>query len=79
MRTSGRTALLTKPSLHGAGPGGRKKHIKRGAKGLSPPPPTPPYPMRTGAHFSSGARLWIDVLSSLEDGFSCYLLNKIAL
>ena len=38
MRTSGRTALLTKPSLHRAGPGGRKKHIKRGAKGHSPPP-----------------------------------------
>ena len=36
VRTSGRTALLTKPSLHRAGPGGRKKHIKRGAKGLSP-------------------------------------------
>ena len=35
VRTSGRTALLTKPNLHGAGPGGRKKHIKRGAKGLS--------------------------------------------
>ena len=39
VRTSGRTALLTKPNLHGAGPGGRKKHIKRGAKGLPPPPP----------------------------------------
>ena len=37
VRTSGRTALLTKPNLHGAGPGGRKKHIKRGDKGLSLP------------------------------------------
>ena len=34
MRTSGRTALLTKPNLHRAGPGGRK-NIKRGTKGLS--------------------------------------------
>ena len=25
VRTSGRRALLTKPNLHGAGPGGRKK------------------------------------------------------
>ena len=33
MRTSGRTALLTKPNLHRAGPGRRKKHKKRGAKG----------------------------------------------
>ena len=31
MRTSGRTALLAEPSLHRAGPGGRK-HIKGGAK-----------------------------------------------
>ena len=35
VRTSGRTALLVKPNLHKAGPGGRKKHIKRGAKGRS--------------------------------------------
>ena len=35
MRTSGRTALLTKSNLHRAGPGGRKKQIKRGAKGRS--------------------------------------------
>ena len=35
MRTSGRTALLTKPNLHRAGPGGRKKQIKRGANSLS--------------------------------------------
>ena len=32
---TGRTAVLAKPNLHRAGPGGRKKHIKRGAKGLS--------------------------------------------
>ena len=35
VRTSGRTALLPKPNLHRAGPGGRKIYIKRGAKGLS--------------------------------------------
>ena len=37
MRTSGRTALLTKANLHRAGSRGKKKkkqkHIKRGAKG----------------------------------------------
>ena len=37
VRTAGRTALLTKPNLQRASPGGRKKHIKRGAKGLSLP------------------------------------------
>ena len=40
MRTAGRTALVTKPSLHSAGPGERKKHKKRSqsAHSLSPPP-----------------------------------------
>ena len=35
MRTSGRTALLTKANLHRAGSRGgkKKKHINRGAKG----------------------------------------------
>ena len=32
--------------------------------------------LRAGALFSSC--LWIDVPSRLEDGFSCYLLNKTA-
>ena len=35
MRTSGRTALRPKPNLHRTGPGEGKKHLKRGAKGLS--------------------------------------------
>ena len=35
VRTSGRTALLTKPNLHRAGPGGRKKHKKRSQRALS--------------------------------------------
>ena len=60
------------PNLHRAGPE-RDKHINRGVKAsslsLSPP--------RAGALFSSC--LWIDVPSLLEDGFSCYLLNKIEL
>ena len=64
-RTSGRTALLPKPNLHGV----YIKRIKRGAQGLSRSPP------QHGAVFSSS--LWIPVPSRLEDGFSCYLLNKI--
>ena len=35
MRTSGSTALLVKPNLHRAGPGGRKKHKKRSQRALS--------------------------------------------
>ena len=71
MRTPGRTALLSKPNLHRAGPRGRKKHIKRRAKGLSLSLPL------AGALVSS--RLWVDMPSRLEDGFSCYYLNKIEL
>ena len=71
VRTSGRTALLVKPNLHRAGPGGRKKHKKRSQRTLSLSPP------RAGALFS--LRFWIDVPSCLEGGFSCYLLNKIEL
>ena len=73
VRTSGKTNNTPGwPNLHRTGPG-RDKHIKRGAKApslsLSPP--------RVGALFS--LCLWIDVPSRLEDGFSCYLLNKIEL
>ena len=59
-----------------------KKKKKRGAKASSlarvhslslSPSPT----RNTGTLFSSC--LWIDVPSHLEDGFSCYLLNKIEL
>ena len=35
VKTSEQTALLAKPNLHRAGPGGGKKHIKGGAKALS--------------------------------------------
>ena len=88
VRTTGRTALLTKPNLQRASPGGRKKHIKRGAKGLSLPlsrslmpmlslslsiTPHPPNPHTPHA----GALLYS--LLFFKDGFSCYLLNKIEL
>ena len=73
MRTSGRIALLTKPNLHRAGPGGRKNHIKEEPKGSL----SLHTPSLAGALFS--LRLWIVVPSRLEDGFSCYLLNKIEL
>ena len=64
---------------------GEKKHIKRAAEGFSLSPTRgcslslhpPPTPLDDGVLFSS--RLWIDVPSHLEDGFSCYLLNKIEL
>ena len=52
-------------------PGRRKKHIKRGAKALSLSPAC------AGVLFSSC--LWVDMPSRLEDGVSCYYLNKIEL
>ena len=76
VRTSGRTAFLTKPNLHRAGPGGRQKHIKEEPKrslSLSPARPPP----CAGVLFS--LLLWIHVPSCLKDRFSCYLLNKIEL
>ena len=74
--TGVRTAVKTNntpgwPNLYRTGPG-RKKHIKRGAKALS----LSLSPARWGALLF---RLWINVPSRLEDGFSCYLLNKIEL
>ena len=69
MRASGRTVLLPKPNLHRTGQGEGKKHIKRRAKALFSP-----SLLHDGALFSS--RPWIDVPSRLEDGFSCYHLNK---
>ena len=73
MRTSGKTNNTPGwPNLHRTGPG-RDKHIKRDTKAsaLSLSPPC------SGVLFS--LYLWIDVPSCLEDGFSCYLLNKIQL
>jgi hypothetical protein len=40
VRTSNRTALLTKPNLHRAGPGGRKKYKRRSQRALSLSLPT---------------------------------------
>ena len=79
VRPSGRAALLTKPNLHRAGPVGIKKHQKRGQRALPPPrvhklflslSPRPPT-LHTGALLHS--------LLFFEDGFPCYLLNKIEL
>ena len=65
MRTSGKTnSTPGSPNLHRTDPG-REKHIKRGAK------VSPLSPARWGT-------LLFDMPSRLEDGFSCYLLNKIA-
>ena len=75
MKTSGRTeqteqtALLAKPNLHRAGPGGGKKHIKGGAKALS-----------LELSLQCVCALFFISLSlslSLSPSPSCYLLNKM--
>ena len=72
MRTSGKTnSTPGRPNLHRTGPGAEKQ-IKRGAEAL--------FFLslrRYGALFYT--RLWIDLPSRFEDGFSCYYLNKIEL
>ena len=88
VRTSGGAALLPKPSVHRTGPGGRKTYKKRSqgfslslslSLSLSFPHVSTLFlslclsPARW-ALFSS--RLWIDVPSHREDGFSCCYLNK---
>ena len=60
------TALLASPVFIGQAQG-EGKHIKRKAKELSLSP----------AHWHT--RLLFGLPSRLEDGFSCYLLNKIEL
>ena len=71
VRTSGKTNNTPGwPNLHRTGPG-REKHIKRGAKASSL------SLSRMLGRYS--LHVWIDVPSCLEDGFSCYLLNKIEL
>ena len=73
MRTSGKTNTTPGwPNLCGTGPGEKKKAQKE-----EPKPALYLCLPGTGALFSS--RLWIDLPSQLEDGFSCYLLNKIEL
>ena len=71
VRTSGKTNNTPGwPNLHRTGPG-REKHIKRGAKASS---------LALSRMLGrSSLHVWIDVPSCLEDGFSCYLLNKIEL
>ena len=73
VRTSGGAALLPQPDLRRTGPGGGKDLQKEEPTGSL----SPSLPPRDGALFSS--HLWIDVPSRLEDGFSCYLLNKVEL
>ena len=63
------TALLDGPIYIGEAQG--EKNIKTEAKASAL------SPLCTGALFSS--RLWINVPSHLQDGFSCYCLNKIEL
>ena len=70
MRASGRTVLLPKPNLHKTGEvgGETKKTYKKRSQSPSL------SLLHDGVLFSS--RLWIEVPSHLEDGFSCYHLNK---
>ena len=70
MRTSGRTALLPKPSLHRTGPGGKKKTYKKEPKGS----------LSLSLTRTMGSLLFASLdQRALEDGFSCYYLNKIEL
>ena len=74
MRTSGKTNNTPGwPSVHKTGPG-TETQIKRGAKALFA---LSLSLLHDGALFSS--HLGIDVPSHLEDGISCYYLNKIEL
>ena len=72
VRTSGRTALLPKPNLHRTGPWGEKKtYKKRSQRVLLSFSPT--RWVLFSLHYQ------IDMPSRLEDGVSCYYLNKIEL
>ena len=60
VRTSGGTNSIPGwPHLHSAGPGGGKRHIKRGAKG--------PW---VSLSVSSLCIFWVGIPSCLEDAFS---------
>ena len=75
VRTSGRTnSTPGQPNLHRAGPGGGK-NIKRGAKGLSLSVPR----VLSCSSTLFSLHLWVGMPSRFEDGFFCYLLNKIEL
>ena len=62
-------ALQAGPIYIGQAQGGRNIHKEESKLALSL--------FRAGALFSS--RLWVDMPSHLEDGFSCHYLNKIEL
>ena len=66
-------AFLASPTYTGQAQGGGEDILKRGAKELG----VSLSLQSTGALFFSG--LWIGMPSRLEDGFSCYFLNKIEL
>ena len=74
------TSLVVGPQVEQTAwgrPRGRKKHMKRGAKGLAHSLSLPlSFPLAGVLFFSC---LWVSMPSLLEDGFSCYFLNKIEL
>ena len=85
-RQNKQNKLLAKPNLHRAGPGGGKRRIKGGAKELSHSLSLPRVyalslflPPLRASPLSSLPSLWVGMPSHFEDGFSCYLLNKIEL
>ena len=77
VRTSGRTALLASPICIGQ-VRGEEKNIKGGAKALSFSLSLPLSPLLWHAPPLS-SHLWVGMPSHFEDGFSCYLLNKMEL
>ena len=82
VRPSGRTALLPKPNCTGQAQGGEKTYKERRQRALTLSPPhvhahflsLSLSPSRAGALFSLR-----DVPLRLQDGFSCYYLNKLEL
>lgn len=75
VRTSGGANSTAGCSLTQGRPGGRKRHMRRGAKG-------PGGSLSCALVFSPtlfSSRLRVGMPSRLVDGFSCYFLNKIEL
>ena len=72
VKTSEQTALLAKPNLHRAGPGGGKKHIKGGAKALS-------LGLSLPCACACALSLSLSLSLSFSLSLSCYLLNKMEL
>ena len=67
------TALLAKPNLHRVGPGGGEKTYKRRSQSALR------LSLSTSFVFLVRASALLHALLFSEDGFSCYLLNKIEL